>query len=312
MPPSRRASSQPSPATSSDGAPVLIDKRLLREWPLPQPDEQGDKEHRGRVLVVGGAREMPGAILLAAVAALRAGVGKLRIAAPESIALGVGTAVPEGRVFALPEAENGALAPAAAEILVQRANEVQCVLFGPGLVDEEATSRLLLEVLPQLQGPTVVLDAAALACLREKADLLHPLQGNAIITPHAGEMASCLGMSKEEVSGGATETARHAAERFGCVAALKGAETIIAAPGGESYSNQAGNVGLATSGSGDTLAGLIAGLAARGASPLQAASWGVHLHARAGDRLARRIGPLGFLARELLAEVPHLMAKLGS
>jgi NAD(P)H-hydrate repair Nnr-like enzyme with NAD(P)H-hydrate dehydratase domain len=94
------------------------------------------------------------------------------------------------------------------------------------------------------------------------------------------------------------------------VIALKGRETFIAAPTGKTYSNRAGNVGLATSGSGDTLSGIIAGLAARGAEPLQAAVWGVYLHARAGDRLARRMGRLGFLARELLAEIPALMSEL--
>jgi len=91
---------------------------------------------------------------------------------------------------------------------------------------------------------------------------------------------------------------------------LKGAETHIAGPSGEVYCNRSGNVGLATSGSGDTLSGIIAGLAARGADALQAAVWGVYLHGSAGDRLARRVGPLGFLARELLAEIPAVMFAL--
>jgi NAD(P)H-hydrate repair Nnr-like enzyme with NAD(P)H-hydrate dehydratase domain len=141
---------------------------------------------------------------------------------------------------------------------------------------------------------------------------LHSLEGRAVITPHAGEMASCLKEDKAEITGDPGATARRAADLFRCVVALKGAETVIAAPEGEAYRSRAGNVGLATSGSGDTLGGLIAGLAARGAPPLQAAVWGVYLHARAGDRLARRIGPLGFLARELLGEIPGLMGKLAA
>jgi NAD(P)H-hydrate repair Nnr-like enzyme with NAD(P)H-hydrate dehydratase domain len=103
----------------------------------------------------------------------------------------------------------------------------------------------------------------------------------------------------------------HAVTKLGAVVALKGRETLIAAPAsGNVYCNRAGNVGLATSGSGDTLSGVITGLAARGSTPFQAAVWGVYLHARAGDALARRMGSLGFLARELLAEIPPLMAKL--
>lgn len=100
------------------------------------------------------------------------------------------------------------------------------------------------------------------------------------------------------------------AARLDAVVALKGPETFIAAPDGTTYRNTAGNLGLGTSGSGDTLSGVIAGLAARGADPLQAAVWGVFVHARAGELLARRIAPLGFLARELLAEVPALVASL--
>ncbi|HEX8853166.1 MAG TPA: ADP/ATP-dependent (S)-NAD(P)H-hydrate dehydratase, partial [Pyrinomonadaceae bacterium] len=107
-----------------------------------------------------------------------------------------------------------------------------------------------------------------------------------------------------------TGALRAAVARFQAVVILKGRETLISAPDSPIYRNRAGNVGLATSGSGDTLSGIVAGLAARGARPLAAAVWGVHLHARAGDRLARRMGRLGFLARELLAEIPPLMSEL--
>jgi hydroxyethylthiazole kinase-like uncharacterized protein yjeF len=283
---------------------------LLRAWPLPQPEAGGDKEQRGRVLVVGGSPEMPGAAVLAALAALRAGVGKLRLAVPRSVAPGVALAVPEGRVFSLPEAPNGAVDLSAVEELVERANDVQCVLFGPGMADEPATARLVQAVLPRLEGPTVVLDATALACLGLDPETLHCLNGQAIITPHAGEMASCLKADKSVIQDDALATAQRAAALFRSVVALKGAETIIASPEGTCYVNRAGNVGLATSGSGDTLGGIIAGLAARGAEPLQAAAWGIYLHARAGDRLARRIGPLGYLARELLAEIPRIMGAL--
>jgi ADP-dependent NAD(P)H-hydrate dehydratase len=92
------------------------------------------------------------------------------------------------------------------------------------------------------------------------------------------------------------------------VVALKGARTFVVAPDGRTFDNVAGNIGLGTSGSGDTLSGVIAGLCARGADPLQATVWGVHAHAAAGDRLARRIAPVGYLARELLAEVPQVIA----
>jgi hydroxyethylthiazole kinase-like uncharacterized protein yjeF len=280
--------------------------------PLPQPDEGGDKEERGRVLVVGGATEMPGAVVLAATAALRAGAGKLQIATCRSIAQSVAVAVPEARVFALPETRAGAIAVSAAGEISKRAGRVNAVLIGPGMIDEDSVARLVQKVLPQTGKATVVLDAAALSCFTESAQCLHGLECKAVLTPHAGEMAMMLGISKSAVTRDPLATAREAARSLRAVVALKGAETHIAAHNvSKSYCNRTGNVGLATSGSGDTLSGIVTGLAARGATPLQATVWGVYLHACAGDVLLKRMGRLGYLARELLAEVPALMSKLG-
>ncbi len=154
--------------------------------------------------------------------------------------------------------------------------------------------------------------AAALAALAADRELLHALRGRAVITPHAGEMASIKGLSKEAVGRDPLATARRAAKHLRAVVVLKGRETHIAAPDGEAFRNRAGNVGLATSGSGDTLAGVIAGLIARGADPVRATLWGVFLHGEAGARLARSRGPLGFMARELPGEVPRIMAEMAS
>ncbi len=293
---------------------VLTPALLRRRFRLPHPDDDDDKEQRGRVLVVGGAVEMPGALILAATAALRAGAGKLQIAAGRSISPLVAMAVPESRVFALPETRAGALSPAAAEMIAERAGRAQALLIGPGMIDEETVKRLMKRLLPRLDGAaTVVLDAAALSCVAKDASCLHRLKGQVVLTPHAGEMANLSGVDKEVIEADPLEAVLGAVSALGAVVALKGRETLIAAPAGENvYCNRAGNVGLATSGSGDTLSGVIAGLAARGAQPFQAAVWGVYLHARAGDTLARRVAPLGFLARELLAEIPPLMSKLSA
>jgi len=117
-------------------------------------------------------------------------------------------------------------------------------------------------------------------------------------------------MTKEEVCNDPERTARAAAERWNAVVALKGATTFIASPQGRAWRHDGGCVGLATSGSGDTLAGIVTGLAARGAPLEQAAVWGVALHARAGDALTARLGPLGYLASEMPGEIPRLMHQL--
>ena len=309
--PRRRSVAARQPGQRADDTPTLLTPRLFRRWPLPQPAENSDKEGRGRVLVVAGAPELPGTAVLAATAALRAGAGKLRIATVGSIAPFVGIAVPEARVYALPELTSGGLDPAAADRLAELANGCQAALIGPGLADTEAVQALLLRLLPQIQDTALVLDAEAMIAAAGCHQELHTLRTCAVLTPHAGEMAGLLRMEKDAVAADPVRTAHRAAEHFRAVVALKGAETIIATRDGEVWCNRTGNVGLATSGSGDTLSGIIAGLAARGAEPAQAAAWGVYLHGSAGDRLAERVGPLGFLARELLAEIPALMAELG-
>ena len=129
----------------------------------------------------------------------------------------------------------------------------------------------------------------------------------AVLTPHLGEMAALLGCEADEIEQDRPAAVRRAAERYGAVIVLKGSTSLVADPEGAVFAYAGGGVGLATGGSGDVLAGLVAGLAARGAAPLDAALWAVWLHGEAGRRCAEQIGPLGFLARELLAHVPGLM-----
>lgn len=295
------------------GGARLITAAVLRRMPLPEPDEGGSKEERGRVLVVGGSPEMPGAAILAATAAVRAGAGKLQIATAESVSRLVAVAVPEARVFALPDADEGSFDPAGVSLIADYVREARAVLVGPGMCGGDRIGRVTRALLLHLaSNATLVLDADALNVLAEEPRLLAPLAGRAVLTPHATEMSDITGLDEDEIKNDPLATVRAAVERFGAAVALKGRETYVAAPNvAEVYVNRAGNVGLATSGSGDTLAGLIAGLAARGADPLRAAVWGVHTHALAGEALARRSGTLGYLARELPAEFPRLMSMLG-
>lgn len=295
---------------------IPVTAELLRGMPLPQPDGDGDKETRGRVLVVAGSVPVPGGALLAGIGVLRAGAGKLQIATAASIAPHLGLALPEALVTGLPETVDGEIAPDSAEALSERASRCDTVLIGPGMMDEAAVASLTAELLTRLEagkeGPHFVLDAGALAGLCQNAAALHRHEGRVVITPHAGEMAGLLGCSRDRVSADPLGCARQAADRLKAVVALKGSCTRIVAPDGRAWAYRGGTVGLATSGSGDTLAGIVTGLLARGATPEQAAVWGVYLHGEAGNRLTRRIGPLGFLAHELLAEIPAVMAALAS
>lgn len=288
---------------------------LLRAHPLPMPDNGAGKDERGRVLIVAGSRSVPGAAWLSGVASLRAGAGKLHIATVRSMAPHLAMALPEARVTGLDETDDGEIAPAAAEALAGFADAADAVLVGPGMLDDGATRDLVHRLLDAARRPRFVLDAAAITALGDDAERLRSHAGRLLITPHAGEMASLLRMERSLVEAEPEKAAARAVAITGGVVALKGGCTLIAQPGRSGdepayWTCERGNAGLATSGSGDVLAGIVTGLLARGADPLQAMQWAVFLHGEAGTRLAHRIAPLGYLASELLAEIPSLMASL--
>ena len=285
---------------------TALDARVLRSWPLPALPHDADKEARGRVLIAGGSREIGGAVQLAAVAALRAGAGKLVIATAREAALPLAQAVPEARVIAVDDSESGALRTGPNGSLEHAAQGLSAALIGPGMMDAPGSSRFVLDLLRSARDVPVVLDAAAMEVVRGMRRFEQPV----LLTPHAGEMAHLLEISKEEVAREPARIAVEAARRWNAVVALKGATTWIATPQGPAWRHDGGDPGLATSGSGDVLAGLITGFAARHAPLEQACAWGVVLHALAGRALARSLGPLGFLARELPGRVPSLLKKI--
>lgn len=290
---------------------TLLTSALLARRPLPMP-EAGSKEQRGTVLVVGGSAETPGAAVLAGIAALRAGAGRLRIATVRSVSVAMAVAVPEARVIGLPETEDGAIDPdRAGERVAALAEPCEAVLVGPGLTTGGAADALA-DALLRVGAPTsLVLDAGVIAGLGERTDAVRACGGRAVITPHAGEMARLLDIDRAAVEADPFAAACEAAERLGCVVIMKGAQSRIVTPAGEHWLYEGGGVGLATSGSGDALSGILAGLLARGADPTTAALWSVFLHGEAGRILADRVGPLGFLAREIAGEVPALLHRTG-
>ena len=180
------------------------------------------------------------------------------------------------------------------------------IVIGPGMEVAPAT-RQLADHLMHVSRALFVLDAGGLdAALLGRLGRARGPRG-VIMTPHHGEMAHMLDLDIADVSSRPLELAREFAQHSGVVLVLKAAETYIATPDGEVWVNREGSVGLGTSGSGDVLSGVIAGLAARGATPAQAAVWGVWLHARAGAALEKKMGQVGYLAREIAAEIPTLM-----
>ena len=296
----------PKSRRSKPNAP-RITRSLLERRPVSSPSSDDDKEQRGRVLVVGGEVSLPGAVVLAGIAALRAGAGKLQIATCKSIAPLVGVAVPESLSLGLDETKQGTISASSAKSLTPLLEDADALLIGPGMKGEEEEKQFMRNVLANSARLTVIVDAGALYILEDDPSALHPLNGNAIITPHRKEMSRILGIDEGDLNADPERIAQDAAGTLNAVIALKGAETFIATPNGDLFCYDKGDVGLATSGSGDTLAGVVTGLVARGTPALNATMWAVFLHGEAGNRLANKIGRVGYLARELLDEIPHVL-----
>ena len=283
---------------------MKLDRAALGDHPLP-PVLDGDKETKGRLLVIAGSREVPGAALLTATAAMRAGAGKLRIATGASIATAIGVAMPEAMVVALSEDGNGALAFAAADQIAEQAADVDAVIAGPGVAQSESCKRIADVLLAS--KARLALDAAMLR-------VLEPLPNNKrsslpILLPHAGELASLLDCDEDRIDRDPIGCGHRAAELYRSMVVVKGVTSHIVTPTGDSWTYDGGAPGLGVSGSGDVLAGIAGGLLARGAEPLNALLWAVWLHGEAGARLARSVGPIGFLARQIADEVPALLPR---
>lgn len=287
-----------------------IDAGFLRANPPPKPDEGGDKHSRGRVLVIAGSVELPGAALLAGLGALRAGAGVLQIATCRSNASHLGIAMPEAMVVGCRETAAGEICPSNANRLVELANDADAVLVGPGLMQESAIAELRGELMSKAARPIYVLDASAFTSLRDDKGIADTHHRRMIVTPHAGEMASFLRKEKETVEQDPFAAARSCASLIEGVVVMKGGVTYVVPPAEDALCFAHGPVALGTSGSGDVLAGLIAGMAARGARPSIAAAWAVYLHGEAGRNWVKRNGQLGLLAREIADEVPVLMKDL--
>ncbi len=283
--------------------PVEVTPRLLRDWALPEPGSS--KYARGQVVVVGGAARTPGAVRLAGIAALRVGAGQLRLAVAEPAAVPLAVVTPEAAVAGLAADPDGSVLPEGLPALADWFETADAVVLGPGLDNPDLVTRVVEAVLPLLGGQTrLVVDAFALGALPELGGLPPGLGARTVLTPNESEAGRLLGRELAADPGGDVV---EIAARYSAVVAC---QDLVVAPDGSSWRVGAGNPGLATSGSGDVVAGVLGGLLARGAEPAQAACWAKFLHAAAGDRLAARIGRLGFLPSDVVQELPTVLAEL--
>ncbi len=274
-----------------------VDKKSVLER-LPKRSPEAHKGSMGTLCCVCGSYGMAGACMLSAGAALRSGVGLVRIAAVRSVYPILSSALPEA-VFTVLDDEEYLTMRSLSRVL-NVCNGADAALVGCGLGGNVKTVEMLNELIAQITVPMLI-DADGINAVSQHIFVLNRLQSeDVVITPHPKEMARLTKKSVAQIQDEREKTAVDFAEKFALTVLLKGHRTVIAASRGESFINTTGNSGLATGGSGDVLAGIISSLMAQGMSGEDAAVCGAYIHGKNADILARKTSQSYLLPQDLV------------
>ncbi len=289
---------------------------ITGEWVqsvLPERPASANKGTFGKVLIVAGSINYIGAAYLACMGAARVGAGLVTLSIASSLQPILAAKLTEVTYAPLPESVSGIIASKASAIVKQLLPGYDVLLMGCGLGQKLAIANFVKSVIfdrGKRKPPALILDADALNILAKVPNWWQKLSEDVILTPHSGEMARLSGFGIDEVQRRRLEIARKMAAQWQKVVVLKGAYTIIAASDGRVRINPSANPGLASAGTGDVLSGVIAGLAAQGLSPFDAAACGVYIHAQAGEVVRTELGDAGMLAGDLLPVLPRVIKGL--
>lgn len=275
-------------------------KALTKEWVtsrLPKRPKDAHKGTFGKVLVVAGSENYPGAAYLCCAAAYRVGAGLVTLATEPSVKIIVSRKLPEVTFLSLDE-------------VFEKLSEYDVLLIGPGLGLSEQAIKVMEQLLRVKNGLKIVVDGDGLNILSSIGDWWKKLIGETILTPHPEEMSRLTGLSIKKIQSDRINVAQYYAKKWNQTVVLKGANTIIASPSGEVAISPFANPVLSTAGTGDVLAGAIAGMLAQGLQPFDAACVGVFIHALVGELAGKKIGKAGMLASDLLPLLPQVLKDL--
>lgn len=288
---------------------------VLEQAVTPYFQKREKNSHKGtygHLFILSGSVGKTGAASLAGNAALTMGAGLVTIGTPQSCLPMVAKDMAELMTEPLAETPEGTLAREALTEILELVKGKDAVLIGPGITTHEATTQLILSLLPQLDLP-VVIDADGLNILSLDLNILKSMSVPVILTPHPGEFARLLGIPNKQVVADKLKLAPDFAQKYGIYLVLKGYKTLIAAPDGKVFVNPTGNPGMATGGSGDVLSGMIASMIMQGAQNdiLGATIAAVYLHGLSGDVGAGEVGEKALVAGHIITYLPQAMRKLG-
>jgi len=276
---------------------------------LPKRPLDAHKHSCGKIFVLAGSRGLTGAAAMCSESAMRIGAGAVILGIPASLNPILEEKVTEVMTTPLRETSDATVSMKALPTINEYIKWADVLLIGPGLSRNKETQKLVLELIPTLDKPTVI-DADGLNALAENLDVLKKAKADVILTPHYGELSRLIKLSAKEIELNRIEVARKVAAELKVVLILKGAPTVVAHPDGNVYINSTGNPGMATAGAGDILAGAVIGLLGQKLSTLDAAIAGVYLHGLAGDIAKEHLGEMSLMAMDIMRHLPAALARL--
>lgn len=274
-------------------------QRLNKDWvasKLPKRPKAANKGTFGRVLVIAGSENFPGAAYLCCTAAYRAGTGLVTLVTDNETKIIISRKLPE-------------LIYLSADQVFEKLEDFNVLLVGPGLGQSDETIEFVKKLLKE-KLPRIIFDGDGLNILSKIDKWWEKLPEEVILTPHPGEMSRLSGLTIDQIQSARENVAKQFAKIWHKILVLKGANTVVVSPGGEMMIGPFANSLLATAGTGDILSGIIAGMVAQGLTNFDAACVGVFVHGQAGEMLEEKFGDSGLLASELLPILPKVIKQL--
>jgi NAD(P)H-hydrate epimerase len=287
----------------------LIDSRWARTT-LPSRPPDSNKGTFGKALVAAGSINYSGAAYLACSGAMRAGAGLVTLATAENLQPVLAAKLTETTYLPLPESRPGIISAEAAQIIAESCQQYDALLIGCGLGQDAGTVEFVKALIGQPELPPMILDADGLNAIAGMPEWWNKLKDDTVLTPHPGEMSRLSGLSISEIQLDRINITQRFATEWRKTVVLKGAYSVIASADGRCRVSPYANAGLASAGTGDVLAGIIAGLSAQGLAPFDAASLGVYLHGEAGETVREKLGDTGMIASDLLTALPAVIKQL--
>lgn len=270
---------------------------------FPQRVQDSNKGTYGTVLNVAGSIYYPGAAYLSSISALKCGAGLVRLATESSVIGHVASKTPDITFVDLGQNEFGTIPKDGARYL-KNLKEPSAISIGCGLSTlppvKEFVNRFLKAYLDS--SVPVIIDADGINILSSSSTPVIPL--NSVITPHPAELSRLIGVDVEEIQSQRVKWADYASSQLDCIVVLKGKETVISIPNGNTFVNTTGNSALSKGGTGDVLTGMIAGFAAQGMKLEDASLLAVYLHGRAGEIASKKLSEYSVLASDLIEHIP--------